>query len=318
MPYGQFAGWGEEVAPDWGVAVARTQFAKLYSESESMHEKPMDPAAFLGNRDPDRPFFGPEFGRATLVVPLVYDGVGKLLKHSLGVTVDAGSDPYTHTHSLDATPYTRASSPLVGLSVELNYELPDSSLEAFLLTGGRVLSLAGSFRAGEEVQLRCALQGKQVTQVQKSGAPTFPDLDTDWVIPQQVLVTIDAGAHDIYGFDWELNNGLREDKAFLGSQYRAPATVSAKRQISGTIDKEWVSKALWDKMKAGTTGAILVTATGPGDYVMTWRYNNVRFGGFAPALQEGEDRQHQIPWTAYDDATYGAMQIVETNNTATT
>lgn len=316
MAYGIFAGWGEETT--WGTAVARTQFAKVYSESQAMHDKPMEPVAFLGNRDPDRPFFGPERGTAELVLPWVYTGLGKLFKHALGITVDAGAGPYTHTHSLDAKPYTRTSSPLKGLTVELNGELPDAGpLEAWLLTGGRVLRMAGGVRAGEENRITVGLQGKEITQVIKSGSPTFPNLDTEWVIPQQVLLTIDGGAHDIYGFDWELNNGLREDKAFIGSQFRSPAPVSGKRSITGTIDKEWVSKALWDKMKAGTTAALLATATA-GARIQTIRLANVRFGAFMPPLQEGEDMQHQLPWTAFDDATYGAMQIIETNATATT
>ncbi|MDX1388942.1 MAG: hypothetical protein R3344_07110, partial [Acidobacteriota bacterium] len=151
MGYDVFAGWAEESV--WGTPVARTQFARAYEDAFLRHEVPQNPVTFLGSRDPEQVFSQIERGIGELHIPLVYDGMGKLLKHCMGLVTDAGSGPYTHTHDLDDNPFTRAASPLVGLTAELHYGLPDSSLESFLLYGGRVRQFGSNMRINEEVKL---------------------------------------------------------------------------------------------------------------------------------------------------------------------
>ena len=121
------------------------------------------------------------------------------------------------------------------------------------------------------------------------------------------------------GLDWTVNNNLRDDKKGLGQQYILAPRARGRREITGRIEKEWLSKTHYDKLIAGTTAAILVTCTGSGPNVMTFRWANVFFEGETPGVEEeGEDQDHVLTFRAYHDATYNAFQIVETNDTAPT
>lgn len=320
MGYDVFVGFGDEAA--WGTPVARTEFHRSYEDSRLQHEKPQNPYEYLGDRDAQTPFFQAERGAGNVVIPLVYDGMQLLMKHCMGVKVDAGAGPYTHTYTLDNAPFTRTASPLVGLTTELHYALPDSSLESFLLYGGRVRSFGSNFRVNEETKLNVDMVGQRVVQAQKSAAPTFPDYASAGVSPlvkfTQIAVTIDgAGSQVIYGLEWSCNNNLRDDKVELGGQYISAPRAQGKREITGTLEKEWLSKAHYDKFIAGSTAAIIATGTGPGNMAIEVRFPNVFYTGETPSLQEAEEQDQSLPFTAYDDATHGAMKITLTNDSAT-
>lgn len=319
--YDLFSGWGEETT--WGTPVARAQFARPYVDSVVTHEKPQQPHTFAGDRDPEAPFFLAERGVGSVNIPLVYAGMEVLIEHCMGaVLTSSGVGPFVHTFNLSSDPYTRATAPFVGLTQELHLGLPDSSLESLLLYGARCGSFGSNFRVNEETRWNSDWVGKQVVQAAKTGSPTYPDYANAAASPlvkfTQIVVTIDgSGSQNIYGLEWSVNNSLRDDRAILGSQYIAAPVPQAKREITGTIEKEWLSKTHYDKFIAGTTATILATATGPGNFVMTVEFPNVFYTGGTPEFQEAETQDYSLPFIAYDDATKGAMQITITNDTAT-
>lgn len=319
MPYNQFVAWGEE-SGSWASEASRDTFARPYEDSKLMHEKPQAPLEYLSNRDPEAPFYQAERGVGNLVFPLTYTGAEIWLKHCVGNIATSGSGPYDHTFSLDNNPYTRSSSPLLGLSIELNLGLPDSGYESALLLGARCRSFGSNFRVNEETKLSSEWVGQKVMLEPITGSPSFPDYDHASASPlvkwSQIALTIDAGSETVYGVEFTCNNNLRDDRAKLGSQYIAEPRAQGRREITGTLDLEWSDKTLYDKFVSGASAAILATATGPGSFAMTVRFNNVRFTGETPGLSHGEDVDYSLPFTAYDDATYGAMQIVNTNDTA--
>lgn len=316
MAYNQYVCWGEEAT--WATEVARTIFARPYEDSTLKHEKPQQVQEWLGDRDPSSPFYQAERGVGNIVIPLTYTQSEIFLKHCFGKMTTAGAGPYTHTMDVDNLPFTRSSpAALKGLSVELMLGLPDTNEEALLLTGGRVRSFGSTFRPNEEIKLTADLVGKQVTLGPDTASPTFPDYDGNDIVKfNQIAITIDGGSEDIYGLEWTCNNNLRDDRAIMGSQYIAEPRAQGRREISGTIELDWADNSLYDKFISGASAVILATATGPGNLQMVFRWNNVRFTGETPGLQHGEEQDYSLPFTAYHDATYGAMQCVITNDTA--
>lgn len=321
MGYDNYAGWGEETV--WATEVARTQFARVYEESSAAHEIPRRPVEFLAERDPDMRFDGIQRGVVSLALPMVYAGLGKLLKHSFGVVVDAGVGPYTHTFTVDKTPYTRTSpAPLVGLSTELHMGMPDVGFESWTLEGGRVRNFSAAFAAGEETRFRAELVGKQVKQDAKTVSPTFPAYaaaSSPLVIPAQITIEFDdVGSTRVRGVEITVNNNLRDDDGFLGSLYIDKPTVRGRREITGTISKEWENKTLYDKFISGAVAKLEVICTGPGNFLHTWLLAQIRFTGETPGLAPTEAIDQNLPFTAYHDATNTAIKLTEQNDTATT
>lgn len=321
MGYNAFVGWAEESV--WATLVARAQFGRPYEDSTPEHMIPREPEAILGYRDPERVFEKAQSGRLDIVVPLVYDGCGKLLKHCFGSVADAGADPYTHTFTLDDKPFTRATTPLVGLSAEAHLDLPDSGYESLLLHGGRVASFGTALRVNEEIKLRAALIGQKCISGAKTASPTFPDYDSHKVKPSQIVVELDSTEYEVAGIEFECDNALRSDRAHLGGSYIAEPRGQGKRGITGTIDLPWEAspsaKTIYDKFISGAEAAIVVTCTGPTNHSMVFRFPAVVLEGKTPGFQEGEDQDWQIAFRALrDDGTYGALEIVEENETATT
>lgn len=310
MPFDIFAGWGEQSAYD--TAVGRTQFARVYDGTDANHKKPGEPHTYLSAADPETVHYKTEYGDFTLEPVVVYDGLGKLLKHALGSVADAGSGPYTHTHSLADSP------PDHGLSVEVHKGL-SSGAESKLVTGGKITEFGIEASVGEEVKFTFSGVGRRVTLTAKTASPTFPDYDNDIIKVSQITVAIDGATTNVKSVSVQLNNNLQTDRGFLGSQYIAEPKRAGKREITGEIGKEWEDATLYNKFLSGSTATLLITCSGSGNNEMTIRCNEIRFlGDPSEELTESESIGQTLPFTAFKDATYGALQIVETNDTATT
>lgn len=318
----QFAGWGEESV--WGTPVARTQFSRVFEDSAATPSHPFRAMGTLGDRDMLERFDQPISGGVTLAVPLVYDGDGKLLKHCMGTVVDAGSGPYTHTHTLDERPYTRSSSPLIGLTAELAYQLDESGFESAIVAGCRVVSFGLSFAPDEEVKLTAECAAKSVVLGAVTGAPTFPDYDDATapmlVKPSQLTIAIDgSGSAVVDKIDLSCANTLRTDRTFLGSAYVADARVNGRRVITGTLEKRYIDKTLWNKWLSGAAATLKITATGPGNHVMVFDLlGKIYFTGDPLALEAGEEQNVTLPFQAWKSDSEPALKITETNDTATT
>jgi len=319
MGYNQFAGIGKETT--WGTAVARSQFFRIFDGSVLDHEIQQTPRTQFRSRDPEGLFKTRELGRATLKVPMAYNGMGKLWEACFGKVVDAGAGPYTHSFTSEANPYTRTSAPLIGLTVEEFLDLPDASLESMRMTGGRVTGFGFEFRPDVEPMLDVSLIGKQTTQVVKTASPTFPT-DADLVHPAQVTMTLDGTAIVCDSFAVRVNNNLRE-RVPLGTQFVDAALGQGKREVTGSFSRDWTTgtkqgKAVWDAFLAGTDMALIVIATGPSSQVLQFELGTIRITGKAPAPVEGEFNRQEVEFTALDDSGTTIFKLTETNNVATT
>jgi len=319
MGYGQYVGIGRETT--WGTSVARTQFARIFDGTVLDHEIQQVPRAQFRTRDPEGLFKTRELGRGTIKVPLAYNGCGKFLEACFGKVVDAGAGPYTHTFTSDQTPYTRASSPLIGLTTELFLDLPDSSLGAMLMVGGRVASWGVEFRPDVEPMLDMAMVGKNVVQAAKTASPTFVS-DADLVHPAQVVVTLDGTTVTLDSCAFRVNNNLRE-RVPLGTQFVDAALSQGKREVTGSFSRDWTTgtkqgKAVWDAFLAGTNMALIITCTGPSSQSLTWELGTIRITGKAPVPVEGEFNRQEVEFTALDDVDTTIVKLVEQNAVATT
>lgn len=325
--YDQYVAFGEETT--WATGATPNKFLRYHEGSFLEHVVQQDPHTPLAYADPERFFRKVEKGQGTLILPLSYEGLEKFYKHALGAVVTTGtSTPYTHTFNLaDGPPFgVGAVTNAVGLTVNMNMALPDSSAEAMKLTGGMVSSAKFNFAVGEEPRVEFGLIGQKVVQGAKTATPTYPDLDTYLVKPSQVTLTVDGSTTAGYeasasSVDFTLDNGLDDSAIALGSAYIAqPLRGSDFRSITGTIKRWWdtastpTSKAVYDKFISGATGSLVITCTGPSGRLLTVTISKIVYTGQTPKPQKGGRLPYEIPFRALYNASPTALQIVATNS----
>lgn len=329
MPYNQFVGVGEQTVFD--TSVTRTQFMKCHARSMANHKSDRQKSSILSSNvgaDPEESFDRGQHGEATIIIPSSYDDRGniKMMKHALGLLATSGAGPYLHTLTRKVGPPFAAGavSTAVALSVELNYEFPDTNFEAHLLTGGMVKSLKKSWTAGEEIKNEYVLIGKSVTKVAKSSSPTFPDRSNYAQRFSQCTVSIDGNAgHEnvISGFEFTIDNGYETDFR-LGSINTQTPVRRGVSTIAGTFSRKWTTgttptaKAIWDAFVANTAKAFIITLTGPTGYSETITLANVQLMGGDISPEEGQLQEATFPFEAYHDATNSAVKIVCSNQTS--
>lgn len=319
----QYVCFGEEST--WGTEVARAEFHRSFEDGQMTPNVPFRRMNMLGEADPVLKFKEVESGGMTIAVPAVYDGMGTLLKHAMGNVTTTGSGPYVHAFVLDDNPYTRASSPLIGLSAEQAYQLPlTSGHESQLLTGGRFASWGFAFAQNEEVKFTGELSGKTVAFEPVTGTPSFPDYGhattSPLVLPSQCVVNIDGGgAESVDSFEFTVNNALRTDRSFLGSSYVTGARRQGLREITGSIEMRYINELLSEKWLNQTSASLTVTCTGTGTDDMTFTFAKIYFTGDPLSMESGEDQGLTLPFTAYKTAAGAndALTIDVTNSTAT-
>lgn len=330
MPYNQFVGVGEQTAFD--TPVARTHFTKCHAGSMINPKADRQKSSILSanaGADPEESFDRGQHGGATIIIPSSYDDRAnlKMYKHALGLLATSGPSGSVYTHLFTrkvGPPFAAGTVPTaVALSVELNYEFPDTSFEAHLLTGGMVKSLKKSWAAGEEVKNEYTLIGKSATKGAKSSSPTFPDRANYAMKFSQCTVSIDGNAgHEgvISGFEFTIDNGYEVDMR-LGSINTQQPVRRGVASIAGTFSRKWTTgttptaKAIWDAFVANTAKAFIITLTGPTGYSEVIRLANCSLMSGDISPEEGQLQEATFPFEAYHDATHTAVEITAQNAT---
>lgn len=310
MGYDIFAGWGVETT--WGTPVARTTFGRVFEDSAFDEENPREVVTLVDNRDASRIFNQARKATASIVVPVLYAGQVRLWEYALGKATKSGVGPWTYTFDLDDKPFTRSGSPaaLVGLTLEGHLDLPDAALGSFVLAGGRIGSFGASLRANEEPKATFGFVGKEMPQAAKTASPTFPDYDLDTVKYSEISIDFGSGAEAIYGIDFEVDNALRDDKIELGNSTISAPRARGKRAVTGTIDREWLTKTQYDLFRSGATASVVVTCTGAGGRSLKFDFAKIVYTGKTPPIQEGEEQDYQLSFRSLRHATKGALQVV--------
>jgi len=327
MPYNQFVGLGEETAA--GTLVARTRFAKLMEGSGLNHRADRQVSAKLSANvggDAESVFDKGQWGEGKVIIPASFDDLFglTLLKHGMGLYAVSGAGPFTHTLTRKVgPPFAAGAIPTAqALSLEMNYELPDASLQARVSQACRVKGFRLAWNAGEEFVIDADVIGKEAAQAAKSGAPTFPDYDAYEMKFAQVGVSI-AGvqyASVISGLEISVDN-MHETRFRLGSVFTQPPLRRGKAAITGAIRMDWEAtpsaKTLWDLWKAKTSTEIIVTITGPTNYSLVATMSNSQFLSGDNSPEEGQLQSLELPFQALHHATNTALKLVVQNQSAT-
>ncbi len=274
--YNGFLAVGEET--QWGTPVARNKFAKIHVGNTLDHEIDQQPSSIIGANlggDVESMFVKGESGSGTIIIPSsIDDGARmKILKHAFGAVSTTGSSPYTHVFTrFTGPPFPGgAVSNAMGLSVETNYQFPDGPptptgpLQARLIEGSLINTLEWGWQAEEECKTTATIIGEQMTQIQQTGSPTYPDLDTYIHKYSQVGIKVDSGGEAsqvVLGVSLKIDNKYNTLMTLGSSTTRQPRR-KGKGEVTGTL------KILWDQTQMPAT-----TANGSGSSSTALVVNN--------------------------------------------
>lgn len=330
--------WGEETT--YGTAVARTTFSRFHSGSALEHIIDQDRHSVYGRSQIDRFFKKSERGDGKLQLPLYVGqatggGLGKLLKHLLGLYSVSGAGPYTHlfTMGADEPPFgAGAVSTAQSLTVELDPELPDAGKEALIGSGCMVNAATVKIAGGDEPMIELDVLPQKVVQGAKTGSPVYPALDSYLALPVLTSIVVDGGDISAVcpGIEFTVNNSRANDVLVVGSIYPKQPRVRGVRRVTGTLHRLWETTpapsadTLYGKFLSGAALSIVVTVTiGANDY-LKFTMGNVKALGKTPPPVEGGYMPFDVEFEAMYDPTVvasvvnTALRVEEKSTTLTT
>jgi len=331
MGYNQYLATGEETT--WGTAVTRTKFAKTFEGSSLEHKvERAYSGANAGNTgaDPEFIYEKAQWAEGTIVMPVAYDDacIMRLLKHGIGGVVTTGAGPYLHTFKRGTTGGVFAGlnqASATSLSLELNMELPDTSLEARLMKGAAVTSIGLSLEAMGEFTATFGVMGLEAKQAVKTATPVYPTYDS--YLSKWTQATLSVGGTDrttlVKAFNLDLQNNHEKVICWGSSSTKRPQRVG-KSSISGSFTLEWSGttsavKTIIDSYYLSQTACPLILAvTGPTNYSWTMTLPKAYIVNSEIDSPEGALQSNKFDFIAGHDSTDTALKLVVSNMSANT
>jgi hypothetical protein len=114
-------------------------------------------------------------------------------------------------------------------------------------------------------------------------------------------VTIAGSSYATRKLSLKGNNGLDDDRYYLGSQGRGEALESELREYTGEINSDFWDMTAYRRFVAGTSAAVVFSfARGTSTATITM---NVRFDGTTPKLSGREVVMQDLPFTVLGTTT---------------
>jgi hypothetical protein len=282
-------GIAEEVT--YGTPVTPVRFYEFISESLKQEIERVESAglrAGLVMPRSSRWAVGKKTIGGELSLEVATKNFGLWLKHMLGGFAVATPGGATLTRDHTFTP-----ADLTGRSLTVQIGRPDVSgtMRAFTYHGCKVAEFELSAEVDELLTLGVTLLGEDEDTSTALATASYPSGDALFVFTQGVLQV--AGSNqDVKSFTLSGNNGLADDRYFLGSQLRKNPLEASRREYTGEITAEFESLTAYNRFVNGTEAQLLLTFTGG---VIEGAFNfrllitaNVRFDGETPSV-EGPD-----------------------------
>ena len=197
-------------------------------------------------------FDGFEIAGGTIELPLVYKGLGLLLKSAIGSVATTGSGPYLHTFNPSATLP----------SMTINVQRGTGSSEKF--EGCKVSTMTLSCEAGGEA--RASFEIIAETALSRTGAlsaPSFGD-GAQMFHFQASTLSYNSNTYKMRSMELTLDNKL-ERINYLGSKVTTEPQISDVREVTLTATMDLEDNNLYDSQIAGTSANVEITFTSGAD-----------------------------------------------------
>lgn len=245
--YNAYAGIGEEST--YGTPVAATKFFEIESESIKGKPQPRVPARVLGSLSLRRTTRAKTEVGGTMLLPMQWNGVDKLLKHAFGASSvsTSGANPYTHTYSLKAALET-------GLTLVVNRDAANIGAGSmFQYDGCHIGKLKLSQKESEPLMLEVTFVGRNpnVVNIQAATFPTWDPIEYGTVTIANMDDDGTPTGMKVISFDLEIDNKL-EPKFYLTSPASNGVHRIDRRGVTFNAEIEFESLAIWNAYKLQT------------------------------------------------------------------
>ena len=275
----------------FSVSMARKQ------ERERTTHLSQSSAAFAVNT-----FDGFEMAGGTIELPLVYKGIGLLLKSAIGSVAPTGAGPFLHTFN-----------PSADLpSMSINVQRGTGSSEKF--EGCMVSTMTLSCEAGGEA--RASFEIIAETALSRTGAlssPTFGDGAQIFHFQSSTL-SYDSNTYSMRSMELSLDNKL-ERVNYLGSKLTTQPQISDVREVTLTVTMDLEDNNLYNSQISGTASNVEVTFTSGAD-----SFNILLRGAeivdYDDAVNSFGRIERTITFFGLSDSSNEALRIEMTNDNA--
>lgn len=284
----------------YGTPVTVTRFYDFTSESFKLTIDRLESSAFRANSRvirSDRWAAGKRSVDGSFEVELANKSQGLLFKHMFGdVTTsqpDAAGSPTVYKHVFSPGDLPTAFTAQVGRT--------DSAgvLRPFTYHGCRVADWKLSVETGSLGMLEVSVIGEDedtsiplATASYPTGLSVFSSIQTS--------MTVAGSAADVTGFDLSGNNGLADDRYYLGSALRKLPIEAGLREYTGSLQCTFDNYTAYNLFVNGTEAQVVALVQG-GTISGTYKYEakltfNVRFDGETPNVGGREMTAQPLPF----------------------
>lgn len=299
---GSALGFGEESAPNWGTAVARTNWRPAISSNllRTIERVPR-PNLRTGAAGAMRRghYTSADNAGGTFSVEATYENVGMLLKHLMGGVGTTGGGPtYTHTYTLGTLPE--------GLTIE-NIR---GTGTAEVFEGCRINTGTIAVSAGGVMTLDMDVIAETSAARTSAGTPTYGSGDSPILHSHAGQFGFDGQNYDLVDMSITVNNALAR-RQHLGSAVTKQPLRSDFQSVEMTCQIE-VDDLMYAAFLADTQGDATITFTSGSQSCAFTLHNAYLTGASDPVTSAGIISQ-SLTFVGESDGTDEGLAIAMTN-----
>lgn len=307
IPSGLDAQLGTSEETTYGTPVTVDRFYEFRSESLALSIERIESQGLRPGRrilPSARWAAGQKSVSGDITMELVNKSMGRWFKHMLGGVAttqpDAVNSPTVYLHTF--TPGTIPK----GQTIQVGRPDVGGTVRAFTYHGCKIASWELACAVGEIATITPTVLGEDEDTVTALATASYT---ADMAVMTFVngTLTIAGSAQDVKSASLTGDNGLAEDRYFLGSQLRKEPHEAALRECTGTAEAEFESLTAYNRFVNGTEAALVLNFVGgiieDALTYFTKVTANVRFDGETPAVDGPGLVMQNLPLKVIDNGT---------------
>lgn len=299
----------------WGTYVAPDHWYEFNEEDLSLSIEPIESAGIRANNRvlrTDRWAQGQRRVEGTVTMEVPSESFGLIAKHALGsasISTPSGATlARLHRHTL-GDPYG------LGLTVQVGRPDNAGTVQPFTYTGAKVSELTLANSVDEILTAEIGLVAQNEVTSQSLATASYPSGNQVFNWTQGVISLGGSTVGVVTDFEVTVNNGLKDDRYFLGASTMSQPIIANMTEITGTMSVEFDGLTNYNRFVNGTTAEIVATWTASTAIEgSTYPYvkvtlANCRFDGDTPNVGGPDVVTHDLTFKALYDGTNGPIVI---------
>lgn len=312
MNYGYKGYFGFGTEATWGTAVAgTTHYLEINTGGDGLTvaDEHMHTASVYGfGMDKDQMVQGPQTVNGEITFDARYEGMEVLFENALGTVVTTqpdgtDGDAYTHVFSVNET---------LGTGITMIVGVGETAKKA---DGCMINNLNFNIENTGFLTVTIGVIGKSLGTT-GTASPNFPTAGL--VSFDQGSITYKGTSIDVISASIAVNNGLSDDRRFIGSKVVSQPLRNTKMEVTGNLTLEFDSNAEYDDFRDGTAvvlnlafSAGTVGTNGTSVYGLAINCPQIRFTDGIPKLDTEGSLKIDLPFKAYRDGTAITTQEIQ-------